>query len=106
MLSVKCAAAIHNWVRQDQIGQGERPGIATPESIELAKAKNGSSQLEEEAKILKIAAKLLASQQSRVLPIQAPAALANANASAVAHRADPRGPFGVPTDLRLPSGAR
>ena len=33
------AAAIHNWVRQDQIDRGERPGITTPESIELAKAK-------------------------------------------------------------------
>jgi transposase len=33
------AAAIHNCVRQDQIDRGERPGITTPESIELAKAK-------------------------------------------------------------------
>jgi transposase len=36
---VVSAAAIHNWVRQDQIDRGERPGITTPESIELAKVK-------------------------------------------------------------------
>ena len=53
------AAAIHNWVRQDQIDRGERPGITTPESIELAKAKKRIRQLEEEVEILKIAAKLL-----------------------------------------------
>jgi transposase len=33
------ATTIHNGVRQDQIDRGERPGITTPESIELAKAK-------------------------------------------------------------------
>jgi transposase-like protein len=53
------AAAIHNWVRQDQIDRGERPGITTPESIELAKAKKRIRQLEEEVEILKIAATLL-----------------------------------------------
>jgi transposase len=53
------AAAIHNWVRQDQIDRGERPGITTPESIELAKAKKRIRQLEKEFEILKIAAKLL-----------------------------------------------
>ena len=42
------AAAIHNWVRQDQIDRGERPGITAPESIELAKAKKRIRQLEEE----------------------------------------------------------
>ncbi len=52
------AAAIHNWVRQDQIDQGERPGIATPESIELAKAKKRIRQLEEELVILRKASKL------------------------------------------------
>ena len=44
-------AAIHNWVRQDQIDRGERPGITTPESIELAKAKKRIRQLEEEVTI-------------------------------------------------------
>ena len=28
------AAAIYNWVRQDQIDRGERSGITTPESID------------------------------------------------------------------------
>jgi transposase-like protein len=52
------AAAIHNWVRQDQIDRGERPGVTTPESIELAKAKKRIRQLETAVKILKTAAKL------------------------------------------------
>lgn len=33
------AAAIHTWVHQDRINRGERPGIPTLESMELAKAK-------------------------------------------------------------------
>jgi transposase len=53
------AAAIHNWVRQDQIDRGVRPGISTPESMELSKAKKRIRQLETEVEILKIAAKLL-----------------------------------------------
>ena len=53
------AAAIHNWVRQDQIDRGERPGITTPKSTELAKGKKRIRQLGSEVEILKIAAKLL-----------------------------------------------
>jgi transposase len=53
------AAAIHNWVRHDQIDRGERPGITTTESMELAKAKKWIRQLETEVEILKIAPKLL-----------------------------------------------
>lgn len=53
------AAAIHNWVRQDQIDRGERPGVTTPESVELAKAKKRIRQLEAEVEILKTAAKML-----------------------------------------------
>ena len=33
------AAALHKWVRQDQIDRGERPGITTPETAELSRAK-------------------------------------------------------------------
>lgn len=39
------AAAIHNWVKQDQIDRGERPGATTPENVELAKAKRRIRQL-------------------------------------------------------------
>ena len=52
------AAAIHNRIRQDQIDRGERPGMPTPESIELAKAKKRIRQLQEEVTILKKASKL------------------------------------------------
>jgi transposase len=50
---------LHNWVRQDQIDRGERPGRTTPESTELAKARKRIRQLETEVEILKRAAKLL-----------------------------------------------
>ena len=53
------AAALHSWVRQDQIDRGERPGISTPETAELARAKKRIRRLETEVEILKIAAKLL-----------------------------------------------
>jgi transposase len=45
--------ALHNWVRQDQIDRGERPGLTTHESAELAKAKKRIRQLEAEVEILK-----------------------------------------------------
>jgi transposase len=50
---------LHNWVRQDRIDRGERPGLTTPESTELAKARKRIRQLETEVEILKRAAKLL-----------------------------------------------
>lgn len=53
------AASIHNWVRQDQIDRGERPGVTTPESIELARARNRIRQLEVGVGLLKPASKLL-----------------------------------------------
>ena len=53
------AAAMHGWVRPDQIDRGERPGTSTPDTAELAKAKKRIRQLETEVEILKIAAKLL-----------------------------------------------
>jgi transposase-like protein len=58
------AAALHHWVRQDQIDRGERPGTTTPESVELAKAKKRIRQLETEVEILKVAAKLLGEDHS------------------------------------------
>ena len=50
---------LHNWIRQDQIDRGERPGLTTPESTELAKARKRIRQLGTEVEILKRAAKLL-----------------------------------------------
>lgn len=44
---------LHRWVRQDQINRGERPGLTTPESTELAKARKRIRQLETEVEILK-----------------------------------------------------
>ena len=63
------AAAIHSWVRQDQIDLGEplgsrRPGFTTPESIELGKARKRIRQLEEVA-ILKKVSKLFGQDRPR-----------------------------------------
>ena len=52
-------AAVHNWVRQDQVDRGERPGMTTREGMELAKAKTRIRQLESEVEILKLAVSLL-----------------------------------------------
>jgi transposase len=56
---------LHNWVRQDQIDRGVRPGVTTPESTELAKARKRIRQLENEVEILKRAAKLLGEDKPR-----------------------------------------
>jgi transposase len=58
------AAAIHNWVRQEQIDCGERPGITAPENVELSKAMKRIRQLEEEVKILKLASETLRGRQT------------------------------------------
>ena len=58
-------AAIHNWVRQDQIERGKRPRITTPVSMELAKAKKRIRQLETEVEILKGSAKMLGEDRPR-----------------------------------------
>jgi transposase-like protein len=51
---------LHNWVRQDQIDRGERPGRTTPESTELAKARKRIRLLEQENEILRRAAAFFA----------------------------------------------
>ena len=60
------AAELHKWVRQDQIDQGERPRIITPDTAGLSKAKKRSRQLETTVEILKIAAKLLGEESETV----------------------------------------
>lgn len=50
------AAALHKWVRQDQVDRGERPGLTTTESAQLPKSNKRIRQLEVE--ILRTAATL------------------------------------------------
>ena len=52
------AAALHKWVRQDQVDRGERPGLTTTESAQLSKANKRIRQLEAEVEILRTAATL------------------------------------------------
>ncbi|MFC9432382.1 transposase [Nocardia sp. NPDC057030] len=60
------AAALHNWVHQDQIDRGERPGISTPENAALTKANKRTRELETEVESLRKAAGLL--RESRPTP--------------------------------------
>ncbi len=53
------AGCLHNWVRQDQIDRGERPGISTSESAELRAARRRIRELETELAIVRQAAKFL-----------------------------------------------
>ena len=45
------AAALHKWVRQDQVDRGERPGLTTTESAQLSKANKRIRQLEAEVEV-------------------------------------------------------
>ena len=54
------AGCLHNWVRQDQIDRGERPGTTTSESAELRAARKRIGELETELAIVRQAAKFLA----------------------------------------------
>lgn len=53
------AGCLHNWVRQDQIDRGERPGTTTSESAELRAARKRIRELETELAIVRQAAKFL-----------------------------------------------
>lgn len=41
-------ATIYNWLKQDRIDRGERPGLSTDQQLELAAAKRRIGQLETE----------------------------------------------------------
>lgn len=53
------AGCLHNWVRQDQVDRGERPGVSTTESVELRAARKRIRDLETELAIVRQAAKFL-----------------------------------------------
>ena len=52
-------AALHGWVRQDRIDQGELSGISAYESAELKRANKRIGELEMEVEILRRASKIL-----------------------------------------------
>ncbi len=60
------AAALHHWVRQDQIDSGERPDVSTSENAALRNANKRIRELETEVEILRKAAGLLG--ESRPAP--------------------------------------
>lgn len=53
------AGCLHNWIRQDQIDRGERPGVSTSESGELRAARKRIRELETELAIVRQAATFL-----------------------------------------------
>jgi transposase-like protein len=54
---------LHNWVRQDQIDRGERPGTTSTESAELRQARKRIRELETELAIVRQAAKFLGEEK-------------------------------------------
>lgn len=61
------AVTLHNWLRQDDIDRGNRPGLSSGESAELRAARGRIRQLEEEVAILRRAATWL-SEEGTVAP--------------------------------------
>jgi len=53
---------IYNWRNQDQIDRGQRPGVSTAESVELAAARKRIRELETELAVTKRANELLTAQ--------------------------------------------
>lgn len=56
---------LSNWIRQDDIDQGRRPGVPAAESAELRAAKRRIRELEAELVIVRQAAALTEDQASR-----------------------------------------
>lgn len=46
-------SCLHNWVKQDRIDHGERPGLSSAEHADLVAAKRRIRQLETELEILR-----------------------------------------------------
>ena len=59
-------SCLRNWMRQDEIDTGERPGLSTDERSELAELRREKRRLELENEILKRAAAYFA--RENVLP--------------------------------------
>jgi len=57
------AGCLHNWIKQDRIDRGERPGKTTVESVELRSAHKRIRELETELAILRQAGKFLGPDQ-------------------------------------------
>lgn len=124
------AAALHTWVRQDQVDRGERSGITRTESAQLTKANKRIRLLEIEVEILRTAAALfrencsapeeftrystcsstpepvkgccrLWCQQPRLLRLQDPADVIRHGFAGSGSRADRRTPHSLATALRV-----
>ncbi|SFQ77792.1 Transposase and inactivated derivatives [Amycolatopsis rubida] len=51
-------SCLHNWIKQDRIDHGERPGLSNTEHADLVAAKRRIRQLETELEVLREASKI------------------------------------------------
>ncbi len=58
MSSRSASPACTNWVKQDHIDHGERPGLSSTEHADLVAAKRRIHQLETELEVLREASKI------------------------------------------------
>lgn len=59
------AQTIRNWIAQDQIDAGQRPGLTSEEKTELGRLRRENKQLREEREILRKATAFFVRETSR-----------------------------------------
>lgn len=64
-LGIGSTETLRNWVRQDQIDAGARPGVTSEESAEMKRLKKENAELRRANDILKAAASFFAAELDR-----------------------------------------
>ncbi len=65
LLGIATAETLRQWVRQDEVDQGSRPGTTTDESAEIKRLKRENAELRRANSILKAASAFFAAELDR-----------------------------------------